>query len=89
MKIMSLKKAENMRKERNSDVIRRMRNGDQLSSFNSYSSWFPPRPVIEKDAGAVRRLYGGEPLAADKVSQVGDEHRNPGVEDRSKHLRLA
>ncbi|NRA66271.1 MAG: hypothetical protein HRU19_17425 [Pseudobacteriovorax sp.] len=54
----SMSKQKVLRKERNSDVIRRMKNGDQLSSFNSYSSWFPPRPIISKDADAVKELYG-------------------------------
>jgi len=28
------------------------------SSFNSQSSWFPPRPLIEKDKKTMSRLYG-------------------------------
>ena len=67
-------KQKNLRKERNSDVIRRMKNGDQLSSFNSYSSWFPPRPIIEKDAQAVKELYGKEPRQIkDLTVRVGEE----------------
>jgi len=28
------------------------------SSFNSQASWFPPRPLIEKDKKTMNRLYG-------------------------------
>ena len=45
------------RTARNRDIIRRMRNGDPLTSFDSRSSWFPPRPILEKDKDAMARLY--------------------------------
>ena len=51
------------RREHNRDLIRRMRNGEPLTSFDSQSSWFPPRPTIEKDNDAIAKLYGGEPKA--------------------------
>lgn len=66
----SFNKVQGLRKDRNSDVIRRMKGGDQLSSFNSYSSWFPPRPIIEKDSGAVQDLYGTQPRALKNVNVV-------------------
>lgn len=47
-----------LRDERNAELLRRMRNGESMTSFSSASSWFPPRPVIEKDAKEVARLYG-------------------------------
>jgi hypothetical protein len=56
-------KSRNLRKERNADILRRMRNGDQLASFNSYASWFPPRPIIQKDIHAVKELYGNDVVA--------------------------
>jgi hypothetical protein len=37
-----------LRTRHNLDLIRRMRDG----------SWYPPRPVIEKDSSAVLKLYG-------------------------------
>lgn len=60
---MSMKKvtelrSRNLRQDRNSELLRRMRTGEQLTSFNSQSSWFPPRPIIEKDQGAIHKLYG-------------------------------
>ncbi len=50
--------AEKLRDEHNKDLIRRMRNGEPLTSFDSHSSWFPPRPTIEKDSNAISQLYG-------------------------------
>lgn len=57
---MSIKdtKVISIRREQNSDLIRRMRNGESLTSYDSSASWFPPRPVVEKDKEAIARLYG-------------------------------
>ena len=51
------KNAQNLRKQHNSDLIRRMRNGESLNAIDSKASWFPPRPVIEKDRSEMARLY--------------------------------
>ena len=51
-------KSKSLRNLRNGDLLRRMRNGESLTSFNSQSSWYPPRPLIEKDESAINRLYG-------------------------------
>merc|ERR1712176_732278 len=69
----TLGKVQGLRKERNSDVIRRMKNGDQLSSFNSYSSWFPPRPIIEKDSSAVKDLYGTTPRVLRNINSLDSD----------------
>ena len=45
------------RKKHNEQLIRRMKAGEQLWSYDSKASWFPPRPMIEKDPEAIRRLY--------------------------------
>lgn len=45
------------RKQRNEQLIRRMKAGEPLWSYDSKASWFPPRPVIEKDPQAIKRLY--------------------------------
>jgi len=45
------------RQKRNKDIVERMRNGDQLSSFKAESSWFPPRSIIKKDEKALQFLY--------------------------------
>lgn len=45
------------RRDHNRELIRRMRNGDSLKTVDSRASWFPPRPLIQKDADAIHRLY--------------------------------
>lgn len=52
------KNASLLRKSRNADVLKRMKEGESLNSFDSNSSWFPPRPMVEKDPDAVKKLYG-------------------------------
>ena len=61
MKSISLEKVKNLRRERNGDLIKRMKTGDQLSSFDSHASWYPPRPIIEKDSEKIVELYGDNP----------------------------
>jgi hypothetical protein len=36
-----------------------MKAGESLWSYDSKASWFPPRPNIEKDPEAIKRLYNG------------------------------
>lgn len=57
MKFQGKEKARELRKRRNLELIRRMRDGDPLRSYDSQSSWFPPRPIIEKDRKALAKLY--------------------------------
>jgi hypothetical protein len=78
-------KSRSLRKERNADILRRMRNGDQLASFNSYASWFPPRPIIQKDIHALQELYGNDVVAMN--ASQGDA-REAGSSDMMP-LRLA
>lgn len=54
------KNASDLRKQHNGDLIRRMRNGESLNAIDSKASWFPPRPVIEKDKREMARLYTEE-----------------------------
>lgn len=58
MRIISFKKTKHLRNERNTDLLHRMTNGENLSSFNSFDSWYPPRPITEKDPEAINQLYG-------------------------------
>lgn len=85
----TLGKVQGLRKDRNSDVIRRMKNGDQLSSFNSYSSWFPPRPIIEKDSAAVKDLYGQAPRTLRNVNDLEGENVEVVKPRKRRSLRLA
>jgi len=48
------------RRKHNTDLIRRMRNGEALWSFDSSASWFPERRKIKKDPKALERLYGDD-----------------------------
>ena len=59
-----------LRTTHNRELIKRMQDGDSLSSFDSQSSWYPPRPILEKDKDAVSRLYGAgskEPRVPESV----------------------
>ena len=51
-------KIRTLRRERNAEVLRRLKNGEVLSSFNSYASWYPPRPIIKKSQDDIAKLYG-------------------------------
>jgi len=46
-----------LRRQHNSELIRRMRNGDSLNAIDSRASWFPPRPILKKDASEMSRVY--------------------------------
>jgi hypothetical protein len=46
------------RRDHNKELLRRMNNGESLTTFSNASSWFPPRPVIEKDRKLMVKLYG-------------------------------
>lgn len=48
---------ERARKARNRDLLLRMQSGDALQSYSTEASFFPPRPMVEKDKEAMRRLY--------------------------------
>jgi len=48
---------EKKRKKRNKELVKRMRQGETLSSFDAQLSFFPPRPLIEKDEKEVERLF--------------------------------
>lgn len=63
-----------MRKKHNGDLIRRMRNGESLTAIDSKASWFPPRPVIEKDKTEMKRLYTEEVAQNQGISSHQREH---------------
>ena len=47
------------RKEMNEDIIRRLKAGETLQDRASLT-WFPPRPLIEKDKDEIKNLYGSD-----------------------------
>lgn len=46
-----------LRKKANNDLIKRMREGRPLNRYQAQDSWFPPRPVIQKDFKSISKLY--------------------------------
>lgn len=46
-----------LRDQRNQDILKRMNEGDPLTSYDGSSSWFPPRPIIEKNTQEMARVY--------------------------------
>jgi|AACY02.9.fsa_nt_gi hypothetical protein len=57
MGVLDLNKLEILRRRQNKELILKMRKGEPLKGFDSQSSWFPPRPIIQKDKDAIGRLY--------------------------------
>ena len=53
------KQKEDARKKKNADLLRRMKAGESLTSFDKHLSWFPVRPKIEKDQKEIDRLFNG------------------------------
>ena len=79
------------RRERNSELVRRMRDGDSLTSFSNASSWFPPRPIIQKDSAEIAKLYDEkvEDLDVNKISSSHSEQEQQTRSETKKdsHLR--
>ena len=50
------------RRERNLDLVRRMRRGEDLMLSRTEDTFFPIRPVIKKDREALAKLYKLKPL---------------------------
>lgn len=85
MRTMTNEKSRGLRRERNAELLRRMNTGESLSSFNSFSSWYPPRPIIEKNDEAIEKLYGNVARLVAKTADV-DDATGP---NHSRPLRLA
>lgn len=86
MKKITELRSRNLRQDRNSELVRRMRTGEQLSSFSSQSSWFPPRPMIEKDSDAIKKLYGKAATALQDLPAAEALQKDT---DSSSRLQLA
>lgn len=92
MKKITELKSRNLRLERNSELVRRMRNGEQLTSFNSQASWYPPRPIIEKNQEAIHKLYGRAAKALKPEMNHEDfetETFSQNAKSKESHLQLA
>jgi len=55
------------RKEFNEDIVKRLKAGEPLQEKASIT-YFPPRPIIQKDTELVKKLYG------DDAKIVGKNH---------------
>jgi hypothetical protein len=64
-----------LRADRNRDLIRRMNNGENLTTFSSAASWFPPRPTIAKDPQALAQLYGSDRMTETQQVETAQEVR--------------
>jgi hypothetical protein len=69
-----------IRKKHNEQLIRRMKSGEPLWSYDSKASWFPPRPIIEKDPEAIKRLY--------KEGSSSSAYADPTVRHIERRLKL-
>lgn len=79
---MSHKNDNDIRKARNEQLIRRMKAGEPLWSYDSKASWFPPRPIIEKDPEAIKRLYEG------KAGSNSGSYTHPAVRHIESRLKV-
>jgi hypothetical protein len=52
--------AEEIRRDRNREVLEKYRAGDSLADVSPQATHFPPRPIIKKDPELVARVYGEE-----------------------------
>jgi len=50
-------KEEKKRKDLNENILRRLKAGEALQE-PSFLTWYPPRPIIQKDKDAIKNLYG-------------------------------
>lgn len=46
------------RKSHNDELLRKMKAGENLTTTDTFSLWFPPRPIIKKDTDRIKELYG-------------------------------
>lgn len=51
-------KEKERRAKENEEIIQRMRNGETHSLIPPAATWFPPRPLIQKDKESIKKLYG-------------------------------
>jgi hypothetical protein len=57
-----------------------MKSGESLWTYDSKASWFPPRPIIEKDQDAINRLYQG--------SKGESNYSDPTVQHIERRLKV-
>lgn len=80
-----IKTGQDSRKRHNEQLIRRMKSGEPLWSYDSKASWFPPRPMIEKDPDAIKRLYDGSTTSDSTYKDATVRH----IESRLKLVKTS
>jgi hypothetical protein len=60
---------EEIRKQKNKDLVERYKKGESIQLIPSSATWFPQRPIIKKDEKIVKELYG------DNATVVGEEKK--------------
>lgn len=48
---------EERRKSQNDEVLAKFRRGQSLAIVDQQATWWPPRPIIKKNAADMARLY--------------------------------
>ncbi len=79
---------EQLRKIRNKELMRRVRSGESTNSFDSFASWFPPRPIIKKDPQAIGVLYGKASESSSEVVADLVAHKKSDDNDEQKTIPL-
>jgi hypothetical protein len=79
-----IKMNQDTRKRHNEQLIRRMKSGEPLWSYDSKASWFPPRPMIEKDPEAIKRLYA----EGSDAQSTKSPYKDPTVRHIDSRLKL-
>ncbi|MFK7871987.1 MAG: hypothetical protein AB8C84_02285 [Oligoflexales bacterium] len=84
------KSTDEIRKKHNEDLLQRFQRGESLKSYDSSSSWFPPRPVIEKDKKALELLHKSNPKAESSekkhLTAVEDTEQNSSYTSNDEKL---
>lgn len=75
MKKITYIQIQQMRSKRNKDLINRMNSGETLSNYSNTNSWFPNRPIIEKDGEAIDKLYKENEKSKISASKKGSGPR--------------
>lgn len=72
-------KEEEKRKKMNEDILKRLKAGENLQD-SAAKTWYPPRPIIQKDPDKIKKLYGedakiiGQTLKAVPDEEEGDSN---------------
>jgi hypothetical protein len=82
-------KEEAKRARENEELIKRMHAGESLTRFDSSTSWFPPRPIIEKDKKALDFLHKSQTTAKKAEKKDKDKDvQNPQKSEKRSHLKI-